>query len=129
MEKKPLIEIKDLCISFGSQETIKNLSYTVKEGEVLGVVGESGSGKSLTSLSVMGLLHSSAKIKSGKILFHHNEKTIDLLQLKEDQMRKLRGNDIVHAVAGRDRGNHATHEQPCHGRIPIGKHREIVVIL
>lgn len=95
MEKKPLIEIKDLSISFGGRKTIKNLSYSVHEGEVLGVVGESGSGKSLTSLSVMGLLHPAAKINSGEILFHHNGKTIDLLQLKDDQMRKFRGNDIA----------------------------------
>tara|TARA_B110000046_G_scaffold29074_1_gene30377 strand:- start:56922 stop:58643 length:1722 start_codon:yes stop_codon:yes gene_type:complete len=95
MGKKPLIEIKDLCISFGQQKTIKHLSYTVQEGEVLGVLGESGSGKSLTSLSVMGLLHPSANIDSGEILFHHNGKTIDLLQLKEGQMRKFRGNDLA----------------------------------
>ena len=95
MGKKPLIEIKNLSISFGGRKTIKNLSYSVHEGEVLGVVGESGSGKSLTSLSVMGLLHPAAKINSGEILFHHNGKTIDLLQLKDDQMRKFRGNEIA----------------------------------
>jgi len=95
MEKRPLIEIKDLCINFGAQETIKHLSYSINEGETLGVVGESGSGKSLTSLCVIGLLHPAAKVISGEILFHHNGKTVDLLQLNENEMRKLRGNEIA----------------------------------
>ena len=95
MGKNSLIEIKDLCISFGEQKTIKHLSYIVKEGEVLGVVGESGSGKSLTSLAVMGLLHPSANVDSGEIIFHHNGKSVDLLKLNEDKTRKFRGNDIA----------------------------------
>ena len=95
MGKNALIEIKDLYISFGEQKTIKHLSYIVKEGEVLGVVGESGSGKSLTSLAVMGLLHPSANVDSGEIIFHHNGKSVDLLKLNEDKTRKFRGNDIA----------------------------------
>ena len=95
MRKPPLIEIKSLCISFGARKTITNLSYSINEGETLGVVGESGSGKSLTSLSIMGLLNPAAKIDSGEILFHHNEQTIDLLKLKDEEMRKFRGNDIA----------------------------------
>lgn len=95
MENKPLVEIKDLCISFGAQRTIKNLSYSIGEGKTLGVVGESGSGKSLTCLSIIGLLHLAAKVDSGEILFHHNNKTVDLLKLKENEIRKLRGNDIA----------------------------------
>lgn len=95
MESQSLLEIKNLSISFGAQKTIKNLSYSLKEGEVLGVVGESGSGKSLTSLSIIGLLHPSAKIDSGEILFRHKQKTVSLLSLKEDEIRKLRGNDIA----------------------------------
>ena len=95
MESQSLLEIKNLSISFGAQKTIKTLSYSLKEGEVLGVVGESGSGKSLTSLSIIGLLHPSAKIDSGEILFRHKQKTVSLLSLKEDEIRKLRGNDIA----------------------------------
>ena len=95
MELQPLIKIKDLCISFGAQKTIKNLSYSIQEGETLGVVGESGSGKSLTSLAIMGLLHPAAKVDSGEILFHQQGQTIDLLKLKEDEIRKFRGNDIA----------------------------------
>ncbi len=71
------------------------MSYSIQEGETLGVVGESGSGKSLTSLAIMGLLHPAAKVDSGEILFHHKGQTIDLLNLKEDEIRKFRGNDIA----------------------------------
>ncbi|MFT5665859.1 MAG: peptide/nickel transport system ATP-binding protein [Vicingaceae bacterium] len=95
MRKQPLIEIKNLCISFGARKIITHLSYSINEGETLGVVGESGSGKSLTSLSIMGLLHPAAKIDCGEILFHHSGQTIDLLKLKDEEMRKFRGNDIA----------------------------------
>ena len=43
----------------------------------------------------MGLLHPSAKIDSGEILFHHNGQRIDLLKLKDEEMRKFRGHDIA----------------------------------
>ena len=95
MSSEALLQIKNLSISFGHSKTIKDLSYSLNKGEILGVVGESGSGKSLTSLSIIGLLHPSAKIDSGAILFQHNNKSIDLLSLKDDDMRKLRGNEIA----------------------------------
>lgn len=95
MKNVPLLEIKQLSISFNGVATIKNLSYSIDQGTTLGIVGESGSGKSLSSLSIIGLLHPSAKIDSGEILFHTEGKTIDLLGLKEKEIRKYRGNDIA----------------------------------
>ncbi|MEQ8907758.1 MAG: ABC transporter ATP-binding protein [Vicingaceae bacterium] len=92
-----VIEIKNLNISFGKEKSVvKDLSYQLAQGETLGVVGESGSGKSITSLSIMGLLHSSAKVNSGEIIFHEADKTpIDLLSLPSKVMRTYRGKKIA----------------------------------
>lgn len=99
MTEKPLIEIKNLSISFGNGENkveaVKNLSYSVPKGKTIGIVGESGSGKSLTSLSIMGLLHPAATIESGEIYFNHHDSTISLLELSDQEMRKYRGNEIA----------------------------------
>jgi peptide/nickel transport system ATP-binding protein len=97
--KKPLLEIKNLSISFarGEEElsVVKELSYTIAQGETLGIVGESGSGKSITSLSIMGLLHPSARIKKGEIIYHGQGQAIDLLKLSKKEMRKYRGREIA----------------------------------
>ena len=66
------------------------MSFRIEEGRTLGIVGESGSGKSVTSLSIMRLLASSAKIESGRIAFLGK----DLVGLPEPKMRSIRGSDI-----------------------------------
>ncbi|MBR4185747.1 MAG: ATP-binding cassette domain-containing protein, partial [Clostridia bacterium] len=72
-ENKFLLEVKDLHTFFttrrGIVKAVNNTSYSVKEGETLGIVGESGSGKSVTMLSVMKLLPDYAKITADKIEF------------------------------------------------------------
>lgn len=89
------LEIKNLSLSFGENEILKNVSFSVPKGKIIGVVGESGSGKSITSLAVMGLLSKSAKINSeSKILFHSENESIDLLKLNSEEKRKFRGNEI-----------------------------------
>ena len=69
----PLLEIRDLCVEFktrgGIVKAVRDVSYSVEEGELLGVVGESGSGKSVGMLAIMGLLASNGRISSGQILF------------------------------------------------------------
>lgn len=90
-----LLEISNLGVQFGTESTImkviRGLSFTLKQGETLGLVGESGSGKTVSALSVLRLLPSPAgKIYSGKVLFEG----IDLLTLSEEEMRKIRGKKI-----------------------------------
>jgi oligopeptide/dipeptide ABC transporter ATP-binding protein len=74
---------------------VRDLSFAIAPGEVLGLVGESGSGKSVTALALMGLLPPQAKA-SGEILFANGSGSPrDLLQLPEDDLRPLRGARIA----------------------------------
>ena len=90
-----LLQVKDLSIEFRTDEgvvrAVDNVSFNLREQEVLGIVGESGSGKSVTNLGIMGLLPMPpAKITSGEVLFNQR----DLLKLSEPRMRAIRGKDI-----------------------------------
>lgn len=89
------LEIKNLSLSFGENEILKNVSFSVPKGKIIGVVGESGSGKSITSLAIMGLLNKNAKIlPESRILFQNQSGTVDLLKLDLEEKRKFRGNEI-----------------------------------
>lgn len=86
------LEIQNLSLSFGENEILKNVSFSVPAGKIIGVVGESGSGKSITSLAIMGLLPKNAKIsEESKILFQSD---VDLTRLSQQKHRKFRGNEI-----------------------------------
>jgi len=91
-----LLEVKDLRTYFYTQEgivkAVDGTSYSVEEGETLGLVGESGCGKSVSALSILRLIpQPPGKIVSGEINFQGR----DLLQLDEADMRSIRGNDIA----------------------------------
>ncbi|HZQ95831.1 MAG TPA: ABC transporter ATP-binding protein [Candidatus Sulfotelmatobacter sp.] len=73
---------------------VRDLTFSIAPGEVLGLVGESGSGKSVTSLAIMRLLPPQAQV-SGEVLFRANGEARDLSSLDEDAMRQLRGTRIA----------------------------------
>jgi peptide/nickel transport system ATP-binding protein len=73
---------------------VRDLSFSVAPGEVVGLVGESGSGKSITSLAIMRLLPPKARV-SGEILFTQNGATRNLATLRDESMRQLRGSCIA----------------------------------
>ena len=90
-----LLSVKNLTTSFQTRDgrinAIEDVSFDLRDGEVLGIVGESGSGKSITSLSIMRLVPTPAgRIDQGNIWFDNK----DLLTQKKSAMLKIRGNRI-----------------------------------
>lgn len=89
-----MLEIRDLSIHFEDRgtidEAVKRVSFTMEEGEILGLVGESGSGKTMTVLTLAGLMKENAVIDSGEILLDG----VDLLKLDSAKVRAVQGNEI-----------------------------------
>ncbi len=88
------LKVDRLQVSFKTGDTnfnaVKEVSFELEPGKVIGIVGESGSGKSVTSLALMRLLDENNTIIKGSILLNDKE----LLKLTEAEMRSFRGNRI-----------------------------------
>lgn len=86
-----LLQVKNLSVSFdsaaGEVQAVRDVSFSLKKGEVLAIVGESGCGKSVLCKSIMKLLPASAQIKKGNILIHGT----DITSYREQDMQKIRG--------------------------------------
>ena len=89
-----LLEIRDEKLSFftpaGEVKALNGVSFSMNEGEVLGIVGESGSGKSVTAYSIMGLTAYPGKLIGGTIYFNGHQ----IEKMSEKEMRKIRGNEV-----------------------------------
>ena len=89
-----LLEIKDERLSFftpaGEVKALNGVSFSMEEGEVLGIVGESGSGKSVTAYSIMGLTAYPGKLVGGTVRFNGHE----IEKMTEKDFRKIRGNEV-----------------------------------
>lgn len=89
-----LLEIRNLSTSFfthvGEVKAVRNISFSLKRGEAMGIVGESGSGKSVSMMSLMRLLADTGRITGGSIIFDGR----DIAAISAREMKKIRGNDI-----------------------------------
>lgn len=90
-----LLKVEGLQVQFqtkkGVNTSVDGVSFSIEKGEILGIVGESGCGKSVTSLSILQLLGTNANISRGSIQLEGRE----LLGLSEEEMCKIRGNEIA----------------------------------
>ena len=94
-EASKVLEVKGLTVEFKTEDqtvrAVDDLSFDLREGEILGIVGESGSGKSVTGLSLLRLIPSPiGKIVAGEALF----KGRDLLSMPIEELVKIRGKEI-----------------------------------
>jgi len=91
----PLLEVKKINSIFPSgsklARAVNDVSFTLNEGEILGIVGESGCGKSTMLLSLLRLIRYPGKVESGEIRYRGE----DLLQMNNKQMRAIRGKEIA----------------------------------
>jgi oligopeptide/dipeptide ABC transporter ATP-binding protein len=92
----PVVDVRDLrthlVTRWGTIKAVDGISFTVAEGETLGLVGESGSGKSMTCLSILRLApRPAARILGGQVLLDGE----DLLAKSERQMQRIRGRRVA----------------------------------
>ncbi len=96
MDNNILLEVKDLKTYFHTEEgivrAVDGVSYSLNEGETLGIVGESGCGKSVSSYSIMGLVEMPpGKIHGGEILYRGK----NLLSMNDREISAIRGKEIA----------------------------------
>ena len=101
-EKKTILDVRHLSVEFqtdqGTVQAVRDVSFYVKEGEVLGLVGESGSGKSASMYAVMGLLAPNARITSGDMIFDGESitrKDFPNARAYDKKMRSIHGNTMA----------------------------------
>ena len=91
----PLLEVRDLATHFftraGIVKAVDGVSFTLHQGEVLGLVGESGSGKTVTGFSLLGLVDPPGRIVRGSIRFEGRE----LVGMAPDELRRMRGRRLA----------------------------------
>ncbi len=90
----PVLSIEKLAVQFqtrnGIVDAIRDVSLSVRRGEVLGLVGESGSGKSVSAYATLGLLERNGRVTAGTAIFENT----DLLTTPARELRRLRGSAI-----------------------------------
>ena len=89
-ERPQLLRVEHLTVSYGEKAVVKDVGFTLAEGEILGIAGESGSGKSTILRSVLGLAKTQRMTVEGDIYYRGKK----LLELPERQLRQLRGPEL-----------------------------------
>ncbi|MCD6443331.1 MAG: ABC transporter ATP-binding protein, partial [Thermotogae bacterium] len=93
-----ILSVKDLKMYYktklGYVKAVDGISFTLDEGESMGIVGESGCGKTSVSMTILRLLPENAEFMGGKVLFNLDGKTVDLVSLPESEMRRYRWKGI-----------------------------------
>ncbi|MFZ9926779.1 MAG: ABC transporter ATP-binding protein [Candidatus Nanopelagicaceae bacterium] len=93
------LEVTNLRVEFpttdGIVKAVDGVSFSVDRGETLAIVGESGSGKTVTNLALMGLLSARASRISGSAIMNQPAGAVELINLPNEQARKIRGKNIA----------------------------------
>ena len=92
---EPLLKAEHLTVCYNGVPAVRDVSFQVKEGEILGIVGESGSGKSTILRAVLGLLGKAGRLTQGNIWYRGK----NLTELTEKQMRLFRRSELYFRTA------------------------------
>ena len=102
MENSNLLEVRNLTVDFqtdqGTVYAVRDVSFDLAPGEILGIVGESGSGKSVSMYAIMGLLAENGKVTSGDVHFDGQDISPSRFASEKEYakaMRQLRGNTLA----------------------------------
>ncbi|PYG01592.1 peptide/nickel transport system ATP-binding protein [Georgenia satyanarayanai] len=92
----PVLEVRDLRVQIGSARIVGGVSWSVEQGQTLGIVGESGSGKSMSVLAATGLVGAPTARVTGQVLLADDDgrPPRDLLSLSPEALRRVRGRGI-----------------------------------
>ncbi|HEY6539963.1 MAG TPA: ABC transporter ATP-binding protein, partial [Ktedonobacteraceae bacterium] len=94
-----LLEVKHLTVDYETGDkpvhAVKDVSFTLRRGQILGLAGESGSGKSTLAYAITRLLRPPAVITGGEILYYPKDDDIDILQLSQRQLRAFRWQELA----------------------------------
>ncbi|MFC3631578.1 ABC transporter ATP-binding protein [Paracoccus sp. AK26] len=89
-DTKPLLEARNLSVTFGEQTVLHSVNLQLGPDEVLGIVGETGAGKSVLARALIGLLPGKGQVSGGTVQVAGR----DLSQMSAEELRKLRGGQV-----------------------------------
>ena len=105
-ETETLLEVKNLKVDYfaanGNVHAVRDVSFTLKRGQILGIAGESGCGKSTLAYAIARLLREPASIEGGEVIYYPRlrlnsqlTEPLDVLKLNKEQLRKFRWNELA----------------------------------
>lgn len=87
---EPLLRVEHLTIKYQGKEAVRDVSFVLREGEILGIAGESGSGKSTLLWSILGIQRGGAEITGGTIWYRGQ----NITKFSKREFQRLRGPEI-----------------------------------
>ena len=99
-EQDIILEVRNLDVKFytyaGVVKAISGVSFKVKRGEIFCLVGETGCGKTVTSRAITRLISPPGKIEGGEVIYYRNGEAINLMELSDEEITKIRGSEIAY---------------------------------
>lgn len=90
MEQMDILEVKNICVSYQGRPTVRNCSFSLSKGEILGIAGESGSGKTTLAMALLGEFGKGAQLTAGNVLLNGKDITPPLREKEKNRLRRNR---------------------------------------